>query len=161
MATGTARWKNANTVLAALGLIVSVVIFVVTRAYPYAPIAIGGSPGFYPRVLAVFLALLSLSVFVEGWIRRVRVPFPTGTNLVRLLGVIGLLALTPMMFEWLGFRIMGIIVTLGAMLLLSDWRNLDARRLAVLVVTAVGATLALYFIFESVARVPLPRGRVF
>jgi len=161
MTTGTARWKNANTVLAALGLIVSVVIFVVTRAYPYAPIAIGGSPGFYPRVLAVFLALLSISVFVEGWIRRVRVTFPTKTNLVRLLGLIGLLALTPLVFEWLGFRIMGIIVALGTMLLLSDWRNLDARRLAVLVVTAIGATLALYFIFESVARVPLPRGRVF
>jgi hypothetical protein len=31
----------------------------------------------------------------------------------------------------------------------------------VLVVTAVAATLALYFIFESIARVPLPRGRVF
>jgi len=161
MATGTARWKNANTVLAALGLIVSVVIFVVTRNYPYAPIAIGGSPGFYPRVLAVFLALLSVSVFAEGWIRRVHVAFPTGANLGRLLGLIGLLALAPQMFEWLGFRIMGIIVTLGTMLLLSDWRSLDARKLAVLLVTAVGATLALYFIFESVARVPLPRGRIF
>lgn len=161
MATGTARWKNANTVLATLGLVVSAVIFVVTQAYPYAPIAIGGSPGFYPRVLAVFLALLSIGVFVEGWIRGVRVAFPTGAFLARLLGLVGLLALTPTMFEWLGFRIMGIVVTLGAMLLLSDWRSLDARKLAVLVVTAVAATLALYFIFESIARVPLPRGRVF
>jgi hypothetical protein len=161
MSTGPARWSNANTVLAVLGLIVSVAIFVVTEAYPYAPIAIGGAPGFYPRVLAGFLALLSIAVFVEGWIRRVRVPFPTGANLVRLLGLVGLLALTPLMFEWLGFRIMGIVVTLGAMLLLSDWRSLDARKLAVLGVTAVAATLALYFIFESVARVPLPRGRVF
>ena len=156
-----ARWKNANTALAAVGLIVSVTIFVVTRSYPYAPIAIGGSPGFYPRMLAVFLALLSMAVFVEGWIRRVRVGFPTGANLARLLGLVGLLALTPLMFEWLGFRIMGIVVALGTMLLLSDWRSLDARKLAVLAVTAVAATLALYFIFESIARVPLPRGRVF
>lgn len=156
-----ARWKNANTVLAVLGLIVSVVIFVVTRAYPYAPIEIGGAPGLYPRVLAVFLAVLSLAVFVEGWLHPVPVRFPTGANLARLLGLIGLLALAPFLFEWLGFRIMGIVVTLGTMLLLSDWRSLDARRLAVLVVTAVGATLALYFIFESVARVPLPRGRIF
>ncbi len=156
-----ARWKNANSVLAALGLIVSVTVFVVTEAYPYAPIAIGGAPGFYPRVLAVFLALLSLGVFVEGWIRGVRVAFPTGAFLARLLGLVGLLALTPLTFEWLGFRIMGIVVTLGAMLLLSDWRSLGPRKLTVLAVTAVAATLTLYFIFESIARVPLPRGRVF
>ncbi len=161
MTDAPTRWKNANTALAVVGLLVSVTIFVVTRTYPYAPLEIGGSPGFYPRVLAVFLALLSIAVFVEGWIRRVRVAFPRGANLVRLLGLMGLLTLTPLMFEWLGFRIMGIIVALGTMLLLSDWRRLDARTLVVIALTAVAATFALYFIFESIARVPLPRGRIF
>jgi hypothetical protein len=91
----------------------------------------------------------------------VRVALPKGVNLVRLLSLFGLLALGPTMFEWLGFRIMGGIVALGTMLLLSDWRTLNARGLIVLVVTALAATLALYVIFESVARVPLPRGRIF
>jgi hypothetical protein len=98
---------------------------------------------------------------VEGWLRGVRVALPKGVNLVRLLSLFGLLALGPLTFEWLGFRIMGVIVALGTMLLLSDWRTLNPRGLIVLAVTAVAATLALYFIFESIARVPLPRGRIF
>jgi hypothetical protein len=155
------KWLNANTLLAVAGLATSALVFYATRAYPDAPLALGGPPGFYPRVLAVLLALLSIAVFVEGLLRSSSVTFPTGADLVRLLGLLALLALTPLMLEWLGFRVMGVAVALGTMLLLSDLRKLDPKRFALLVIVAVAVTFALYFVFESVARVPLPRGRLF
>jgi hypothetical protein len=155
-----ARWKNANTLLAVAGLLASAMVFYASRDYPYAPLALGGAPGFYPRVLAVILAILSLVAFVEGLFRPLRVTLPVGANLIRLLALIGLLAVTPLALEWLGFRVMGVLVALGTMLLLSDPRGLNARTLVLFAVVAVIATFALFFIFESVARVPLPRGRL-
>lgn len=155
------KLKNANTVLAAVGLIMSVLIFYATRNYPQAPLEFGGSPGFYPRVLAVFLGGLSVAVMIEGFVRPLRISLPTGTNLLRLLVAIGLLALAPVMLVWFGFRVMGILIALGTMTLLSDWQELTPKAFILFALIAIVSTFALFFVFENIARVPLPRGRLF
>jgi hypothetical protein len=160
MMQGT-QWRNANTVLAIVGLITSIAIFYATRNYPKAPLEFGGSPGFYPRVLAVFLGGLSVAVLIEGLIRPLRVSFPKGRNLLRLLFAIGLLALAPIMLVWLGFRLMGVLIAFGTVVLLSDWQELTPKAFILFAVIAVVSSYALFFIFENVARVPLPRGRLF
>lgn len=160
-ADGKANGLNPNTILAVVGFVTSAAVFYTTRDYPPAPLELGGAPGFYPRVLAVILAVLSAAVFVEGLIRPLRASFPRGGNLVRLLGVIALLATTPFALGWLGFRLMGVLVALGTMLLLSDWHRLNARTLFLYALVAVGVAFAIHFVLETVARVPLPRGRIF
>jgi hypothetical protein len=159
--TTETKWLGPNTILAVVGFITSAAVFYASRDYPPAPLELGGAPGFYPRVLAVILACLSAAAFIEGRLRPLRASFPKGINLVRLLGVILLLATTPFAFTWLGFRLMGVLVALATMLLLSDWRNLNVRTFLLFAVIAVGVTFALHFVLETVARVPLPRGRIF
>jgi len=161
MSSLRSKWLNVNTLLAATGLLVAVLVFYASRAYPYAPVALGGSPALYPRIIAVALAILCLGALVEGLIKTPQVTWPRGANLLRLLTLWGLLALVPLAFEWLGFRVMGFALALGAMVLLTDADSLNWRNLLVFVAVAAIASQLLHVIFEVVARVPLPRGRLF
>lgn len=154
-------WLNPNTALALAGFLVCAAVFYASRNYPPAPLELGGPPAFYPRVLAVVLALLCVAAFVEGLLRPPRASLPSGTNLLRLLGVVALLATTPIALGWLGFRLMGALVAFMTMLLLSDWPRLSVKTVLGYLFIAGLAALTVHFVLETIARVPLPRGRLF
>lgn len=156
-----ANWRNANTVLAAACLALAAIVFSVTSTYPDAPLALGGAPGFYPRVLAGLLAALAVVIFFEGLLNPPKITFAKGNDLYKLLATLGLLALTPMALDWLGFRPAGILLALAVMLLLTGRRELTFKTVVIVAVVAVAATLSLHYVFTEVASIPLPRGRIF
>ena len=152
---------NPHTIAAIVGLAAVAAIFWASRDYPYVPWDMGGPPGFYPRFLATVLGVLCVAVLVESYRRPAPVAVPSGRDAGRMAAVVGLLAASPWLLEWLGFRVAGTLFLLATMLLLADRRALRPRSLLALAAVAVAATLLLHLVFERAARTPLPRGVLF
>lgn len=153
--------KSIDLVLVSfLGLLIAAV-FYLSRDYPEVPWSDGGSPGFYPRFLAVVLAGLALAVVVESWKALRPIEAPDWPSLIRVLFGIALLATAPLLLELFGFRLAATAIALIMMLISVDWRQLTPGMLLIMSLTAVGIAFLLGFAFEDLAARRLPRGQFF
>ncbi len=156
-----ARLLRAQSVAALVFFAISIYVFVLSESYPNVPWRAGGSPGFYPQILAGMLFLLSIPLLIEG----LRVPgepiLPDRSKWVLYLYIVGCLILMVTVFlPYLGFRLGAALFLFLTMWGIQGWPR-TGKRLLTLAFFAVVIMLVVYAAFGMVANVRLPRGVLF
>jgi len=142
-------------------LALSLGMLLLTRGLPESPMVPVG-PAFYPRIVLVLMAGLSLLLVVLDW-RAVRRGRPAGAKaaaapnyrlvVVTFTTFIVYVVLLPL----LGFRIATFLFVGGLQALLEPPRS--ARRWALVLAIAIVTTVVTHLAFEQYLSVLLPRGR--
>lgn len=151
----------AETYLATTGALVAAAVFVASEAYPEIAWTMGGPPAYYPRLLAVLLATLSIVVFAEGLVRPTAVRWPRRAVVIRMTGGVAVLALAPVGIGILGFLLAGILVSFALMALLVDWEGGTLQRVCALLLSSIGCSVVLFVVFRYLAGLRLPVGLLF
>lgn len=159
--TGRPVWKTTDFLLAACGIAVSVAVYVGSDGYPDLPWNMGGPPGFFPQMLAVALAILSICVLVEGWLHPTPFSRPQAGQLRCILGALAVFALVPLLLQFAGFRATAVLMAFSIMLVVGGREYLTWRGVAVMFAVAVVASFGLHFAFEDLAGRRLPAGSLF
>jgi putative tricarboxylic transport membrane protein len=135
----------------------SLVLLWASRALPQ-PALVPIGPAFYPRILFVVTAALSVALVVTDlWRRRARPPSaPAGYRLVLLTFLI--FTLYVFLLPVLGYRVATLLFVAVLQATLEPPRS--ARRWAVVLAVAAATTLLTYYVFEAYLSVLLPRGRL-
>jgi len=141
-----------------LGL--SLLLFSNSFTLPYLPIVPVG-PGFYPRIVLGFLALASLMLVAQDWLKRRRTAVVTpGSGDRRNYQLGAALFAAVGAYVWLlpllGFRLATALFIAAAQIILDF--PLTARAWMVVAVVALATTLTTYAVFNSYLLVLLPRG---
>jgi hypothetical protein len=126
------------------------------------PMGTSGQPGsgFYPFLVGVALAALSLSLLFQSF-KRKETPgeeadaFPKGRDLKRVVAVASTLIFFALFFKPLGYGIC------SAALMVAVLRLLGLRSWAKTVVISILTVGISYYLFASILGVPLPRGALF
>jgi putative tricarboxylic transport membrane protein len=109
-------------------------------------------PTFYPRVLAVVLAVLAIVLIFRSFFDR-SVPSPLSKVRVgRLLTVFGLMLAWAGLLPLLGFPVITPLLLAGVMWILGH------RRWPSLIGVSLGLTLVMYLVFVRALKVLLPMG---
>jgi putative tricarboxylic transport membrane protein len=142
-------------------LAISLVCLYFSFGLPQLPLVPVG-PGFYPRIVLVFMAVLSVVLIAQDVMTR-RAPARGAESPSSSRGGYRLVALTFAVFgayaaalPLLGYRI-ATALFVAAMQAALD-RPRDARGWAVLALIAVGTSAATYLVFDTYLTVLLPRG---
>ena len=144
-----------------LGLAVSLTLLVQSFGLPKLALTPVG-PGFYPRIVLVFMAIVSAILVMQGLAAglRARRAKGRGAQPVRAYGVVasafaivaGYVALLPL----LGFRVATAVFVAAFQFAVE--RPGRSRDWAVLVAIALGTSLITHLVFETYLLVLLPRG---
>lgn len=148
-----------------LGLVclgVSVLLFVQSLSLPHLPIVPVG-PGFYPRLVLGFMAIVSAVLVVQDWMansRSDREAHETAGQDVRdyrlvaaaFAAVAAYIAALPV----LGFRLATVLFLIGLQVVLE--RPTTAGAWGRVLLLAVGTSAVCYLLFETYLSVLLPRG---
>lgn len=109
-------------------------------------------PAFFPRLLAVVLGALALTLIVRAVSGRSDPSRPPAVRMGVFAGLVVLLVLYTLLLPRVGFVLMTPVLVAGAI------RLLGFRQWGTLAGTAVGVTAALYFTFARGLHVLLPMG---
>jgi hypothetical protein len=147
-------------------LAISLFLLLLTRGLP-PPVMVPIGPAFYPRVVLLILAALSVALIVmDVQAQRRRraaaggvVPAPSGErpNYPLVFATFVVFGLYIAALPELGFRISTFLFVAGLQVTL-DWPT-SVRRWAIVLAIALGVTLICYVTFEDYLAVLLPRGR--
>lgn len=109
-------------------------------------------PTFFPRLLAVALALLAITLVARAAGNRSERAPPPAVRVGVFLGVMGLTAAYALLLPSVGFLLATPVLVGGVIALmgLREWRPLLG--------TAIGVTLTLYLVFARFLHVLLPSG---
>jgi hypothetical protein len=145
-------------------LAISLVCLYFSFGLPQLPLVPVG-PGFYPRIVLVFMAVLSVIMIVQDALdrrapvraREQRPPRRASRDGYRLVGLVfAVFGLYAAALPALGYRV-ATALFVAAMQAALD-RPRGARGWAVLVAIAVGTSAATYVVFDTYLTVLLPRG---
>ena len=109
-------------------------------------------PTFYPRVLAVVLAVLATVLMVRSLTGRSDSASLSPVRAGRLFAVFGLMLLWVGLLPTLGFPLVTPLLLVGVMWIMGH------RRWRSLITVSLGLTLALYLLFVRALNVLLPMG---
>ncbi len=140
--------RTGNRVFAVLLLILAVGIFAATLGFP--PPGQADDPGTatFPRMLAGALGVLAvLQILRPGEMEAL----PRGGGAIRVVGVVALLFVYSIVLEPLGFML-ATMLFLAAALVLAGARNPLS-----LTLIPVGVSVALFYVFNQLLSVSLPR----
>jgi hypothetical protein len=147
-------------------LAISLFLLLLTRGLP-PPVMVPIGPAFYPRVVLLLLAALSLAMIVmdvQAQRRRraagggaVSAPSGERPNYPLVFATFVVFGLYIAALPELGFRISTFLFVAGLQVTL-DWPT-SVRRWAIVLAIALGVTLVCYVTFEDYLAVLLPRGR--
>lgn len=116
--------------------------------------------GFYPQVLAIILAVLSVMLLFEAS-RKPDCNEKAGSfwesrkALILFLLTVGLLAAFPLLMQLLGFAVTVLLFITALVWLLSAK---EGRRAVVILPIALGITVVVYVVFKVVLAIPFPSG---
>lgn len=134
------------------GLALSLYVYVVSDAFKRVGDGLSENPAYYPRILALLLALMSCGILI-GTIRK-RQALKVNVNRELLLNIgkfLGVLILYILILKPIGF-IIGTALFSFAMI----WLLGSTRKQAV--IYALPIALVIYFVFSYLLKVPLPKG---
>jgi len=134
------------------GLALSLYVYVVSDAFKRVGDGLSENPAYYPRILALLLALMSCGILI-GAIRK-RQALKVNVNRELLLNIgkfLGVLILYILILKPIGF-IIGTALFSFAMI----WLLGSTRKQAV--IYALPIALVIYFVFSYLLKVPLPKG---
>jgi hypothetical protein len=139
-------------------LAASLVLFALTldlKQNPLVPIG----PGFYPRIVLGFTALLAALLVVLGFLQKKagKAAAPQVARYGAVLLHFALFGVYVVALPWIGFRIATFAYVAAANAFMAPPRN--ARQWGRAVVLGLATAFATYYIFEHYLSVLLPRGR--
>jgi hypothetical protein len=148
-------------------LAISLFLLLLTLGLPPPPAMVPIGPAFYPRVVLLLLAALSVALIVMDVQAQRRhraagggaVSVPSGErpNYPLVFAAFVVFGLYIAALPELGFRISTFLFVAGLQVTL-DWPT-SVRRWAIVLAIALGVTLICYVTFENYLAVLLPRGR--
>jgi putative tricarboxylic transport membrane protein len=150
--------KRADIVAGILGLCLCALVFYLTASFPEDQVVRVG-PAFFPRLLSAGLGIFSAILLVSAFFKA-NAASESGFSLrdpgIRR-GIVSVVAtvIYCYLFEYLGFITLTIIYLIFLMLLLKE------RHYFQIVSTAIGVTIAVFFIFEGLLNITLPMGAVY
>lgn len=142
-------------------LAVSLVLLVQSFGLPQLPLVPVG-PGFYPRIVLVFMAVTSAALVVQDLLARSAEPadVPAPAQPRRAYGLVALsfviVALYLVLLPLLGYRIATVLFVAALQATLE--KPTTWRQWAVLAAIAMGTSAVTYLVFERYLSVLLPRG---
>ena len=137
-------------------LAASLVLFALTldlKPNPLVPIG----PGFYPRIVLGFTALLAAMLVVLGVLQKKKGAAPQSADYAAVVLHFAVFGVYVVALPWLGFRIATFAYVAAANAFMAPPRN--ARQWGRAVVLGLATALATYYVFEHYLSVLLPRGR--
>jgi putative tricarboxylic transport membrane protein len=153
MKTSSFQKRNGYFVLGGIGLFFSAGYLGMSFRLPFGQLDQPGA-GVFPVIVGIMLMLASLTTMWERWRldRAEQVEIPVSVARKRLLSLISLLFGYCLALPWLGQIISSILFCVLLVRMLSDleWPRIVAYSL--------GISIALYVVFVSLLKVPLPRG---
>ncbi len=152
------QFKTAETVAAVFLYLLCIYIYGFSYGFPDTEWRFGGSPAFYPRILALLLFIFATALIWEGKKRPGKFIIPEKSRIfVQVVAVIFLFAMPIFLLKYLGFRIPTTLFLFVLMLGLLGWR-VEKKRLVYLLATSVLTMLLIYIAFAVFANVSLPEG---
>jgi hypothetical protein len=142
-------------------LSVSLVLLVQSFGLPQLPLVPVG-PGFYPRIVLIFMAVTSAALIVQDLFARRAEPadVPASAPPRRVYGLVALsfiiVALYLVLLPLLGYRIATVLFVAALQATLE--KPTTWRQWAVLAAIAIGTSAVTYLVFERYLSVLLPRG---
>jgi hypothetical protein len=147
---------SRDTVAGLAVLAASLVLFALTldlKPNPLVPIG----PGFYPRIVLGFTALLAAVLVVLGVLQKKEGAAPQGADYAAVVLHFAVFGVYVVALPWLGFRIATFAYVAAANAFMAPPRN--ARQWGRAVVLGLATAFATYYVFEHYLSVLLPRGR--
>jgi putative tricarboxylic transport membrane protein len=149
--------KINDAVFGAVLLLLGIVVVVHVQAFPKIPGQRVG-PALFPGLVAAGLAVCGVLLIVSGFRSRATEPWyetaewmRSGRHFVSFVAIVGGVAAYVLVANAVGFLIV-------APILLWTWFTVLGVRRRTAVVTAVVATLVIWYAFYKLLRVPLPWG---
>ncbi|ANW01257.1 tripartite tricarboxylate transporter TctB family protein [Bradyrhizobium icense] len=142
-------------------LAVSLALLVQSFGLPQLPLVPVG-PGFYPRIVLIFMAVTSATLIVQDLLARRAEPadVPAPAQPQRAYGLVALafviVALYLVLLPLLGYRIATVLFVAALQAILE--KPTTWRQWAVLAAIAIGTSAVTYLVFERYLSVLLPRG---
>ena len=148
--------KTADIISAIIGLLLSAYVWIASASFPQ-DVVMKIGPDFFPRIIAVAMAIASLFLLVQTLTNKTPEEAVQTLNLkdagiLRALAFLILAVVYVSVMDFLGFIIATIICLLVAMYILK------LRNLKNMVLVSLGTAMGVYFAFASILGVPLPRG---
>ena len=137
-------------------LAASLVLFALTLGLKQNPLVPIG-PGFYPRIVLGFTALLAAVLVVLGVLQKKGGAAPQGADYAAVVLHFALFGVYVVALPWIGFRIATFAYVAAANAFMAPPRN--ARQWGRALVLGLATALATYYVFEHYLSVLLPRGR--
>ncbi|KRR29055.1 tripartite tricarboxylate transporter TctB family protein [Bradyrhizobium retamae] len=150
-----------DSVAGLIFLAVSLALLVQSFGLPQLPLVPVG-PGFYPRIVLIFMAVTSAALIVQDLLARRAEPadVPAPAQPQRAYGLVALafviVALYLVLLPLLGYRIATVLFVAALQATLE--RPTTWRQWAVLAAIAIGTSAVTYLVFERYLTVLLPRG---
>ena len=153
--------KKIDLLTSIILLILAAVFYFHSGTYP---VKASGSavlnPGFYPQLLGIVLAILSVILFL-GSIRvkkeeeRKQVLWKTRKSIFLFLLTLGLLIVYPIVMNYFGFASAAFIFLFTLITALTE--NAKSKILPILGIS-IGLTIIMYLVFKVFLRIPFPSG---
>lgn len=141
--------SSGNVVSAGLLFVLAVVMFTATFQFPPPGQPYDPGTAAFPRILVIGLGILAiLQLFSSGETQSL----PRGRSALRVAGAVSLMLAYALLLETLGF-LASTFLFLISLVLMTGTRNLVA-----LVLLPAGVSLVLFYVFNQLLSVSLPRG---
>ena len=148
--------KTADIISAIIGLLLSAYVWIASASFPQ-DVVMKIGPDFFPRIIAVAMAIASLFLLVQALTNKTPEEAVQTLNLkdagiLRALAFLILAVVYVSVMDFLGFIIATIICLLVAMYILK------LRNLKNMLLVSLGTALGVYFAFASILGIQLPSG---
>ena len=148
--------KTADIISAIIGLLLSAYVWIASASFPQ-DVVMKIGPDFFPRIIAVAMAIASLFLLVQALTNKTPEEAVQTLNLkdagiLRALAFLILAVVYVSVMDFLGFIIARIIGLLVAMDILK------LRNLKNMVLVSLGTAMGVYFAFASILGIQLPSG---
>lgn len=145
--------KDYITALSAL--VISAFVYVNSGSFVVENGGLAKNPAYYPRALALLLAILSAVLIIKAVIQRELGSVSVNKEFLKNVGIIfGLILLYVLSFQFVGFLVSSFVfLVCGVRLYGGSWK--ESMLCSVLV------TAGVYIVFHILMKVPMPQGILF
>ena len=134
------------------GLALSIYVYVVSDAFKRVGQGLSENPAYYPRILALLLALMSCGILIGAIRKRQVVTVKVNRELLINIGkFLGILILYIVILKSVGFILSTTLFSFSMIWFLGSTRKQAA-------IYALPISLVVYFVFAYLLKVPLPKG---